>query len=138
MDLGRYQLGDEVPLPLLCLDTSKRPADPDAAPRVAIYDEAGGAVKDFALPVCDKAETTGWFLGSLFLGSDFAAGHYEAVYRWKVGGNHGGRVDTFEIVAGGSESGQVIALHSYERPHSDFMVQQRTSGRIYKGRNPKV
>lgn len=138
MDLGRYQIGDEVPLPLLCLNSSERPADPDEAPRVAVYGGAGGAVADFALPVCDKAETVGWFLGRLYLGGDYAEGHYEVVSRWAVGGTQGGRVDTFEVVAGGAESGQVIAMHSYERPHSNFMVQQRTSGRLYKGRNPRV
>lgn len=139
MYLRTYQLGEEVPLLIQCLNLLKRPADPDAAPRVAVYDNAGNVVKDFYLAVADKAETIGLFLGRLYLGSDFSPGHYRAVVRYAGGGfNFALDPICFEVIPGGAESGQVIAMHSYERPHSNFVVQQRTSGRIYKGRNARV
>lgn len=139
MYLRSYQLGDEVPIFVQVVDAAKRPIDPDAAPRAAVYDNAGNVVKDFYLPVVDKAETVGCFMGTVFLGPEFAAGHYRVVIRWLLSSIlYGGDVVCFEIQAGGSETGQVIAMHSYERPHSNFTVQQRTSGRIYKGRNARV
>jgi hypothetical protein len=132
-----YQLGDEVPILLLCRNGDD-PAYPDAAPRATVYDEDGDAIADFYLPVIDKAEVAGLFLGYVYLGAEYAAGVYTVVSRWQVGLFNGLDAMRFEIVAGGGESGQVIAMHSYERPQSDFIVQQRTSGRLYKGRNPRV
>jgi hypothetical protein len=135
----RYQLGEEVTLRVRCTDSSGRPVEPDAAPRLAVYASTGGPVKDVWCSVVDKHATVGWFEAKVFLGADFSAGWHHAVARWLDGGTHHGAQEfAFEVVAGGSETGQVVALHSYERPHADFLVQQRTSGRIYKGRNPRV
>lgn len=138
MHLRGYQLGEEVSLPVLCTDADGRPVDPDACPRVAVFAAAGHAVADFALPIADAQATTGLFQGRLYLGEDFAEGQYHALFRWEAGAHHGGELRSFRVQPGGSATGQVVALHSYERPHAGFLVQQRSSGRLYKGKNPRL
>lgn len=138
--LRSYQLGEEVVFPLLTkAGPAGPPAAPDAAPLYRVYEGDGDVVKSGYCSVFEKAELSSRaFQVRFFLGSEFAAGHYTVWVWWLTGAVAYGRLFRFEVVAGGAESGQVIALHSYERPHSDFLVQQRTSGRIYKGRNPRV
>lgn len=133
-----YQLGEEVPLTVLCTDAAGSPVDPDACPRATVYPESGTPAADFALPILDAQATTGLFSGRLYLGDDFSEGRYTAVFRWLAGSHHGSSVASFEVLPGGSPTGQVIALYHYERPHAGFLVQQRSSGRIYKGKNPRV
>lgn len=138
MHAGRYRLGEEVPLRVLCHSPGGAPAAPDACPRVAVYSAAGRPVADFALPALDAAVAAGLFGGTLFLDERFSAGPYAVLFRWTVSGAAGGQAGRFEVLPGGAGSGQVVALYSYERPHADFLVQQRTSGRIYKGKNPRA
>ncbi len=135
---GAYQLGETVGLCVLCRNSAGVPADPDAVVVVDIHGEAGEHVSGRRLPVLDRAATTGLFAGSVYLDDTFAAGEYLAVYRWDISGTRGESTDTFRVVAGGGASGQVVALHHYERPHAEFLVQQRADGNLYKGKNPRA
>lgn len=137
MHLGRKQLGEEVPLTLLCRNSSGVPADPDACPKVDVYSASGKVVSGRSIPILDPAGTTGLFGGRIYLDGTFSAGEHLVVYRYDSGGTRRQEVDHFEVVAGGDSSGQVIALFNYERPHANHLVQQRTSGRLYKGKNPR-
>jgi hypothetical protein len=44
---------------------------------------------------------------------------------------------TFRVLPGGDGSGQVVAMHEYNRPAARHLVQQRSSGTLWKGRNPR-
>lgn len=137
MYLGRYQLGEYVPLRVLCLNGSQVPADPDACPLVDLRSASGKPVSGEGLPVLDKHATTGLFGSGLYLDEAFSEGAYSVQFTWLVGGTLYSSLARFQVAPGGGASGQVIAMCSYERPHARFLVQQRTSGRIYKGRNPR-
>lgn len=138
MNKGRYRLGQEVPLGVLCLNSSGVPVFPDACPSLDLYGPGGKKISGRALPVLDRLATTGLFAGSVYLDETYTVGDYTVVYRWDVSGVRGSAMDSFRIVAGGDGSGQVIALFDYERPQADHLIQQRTGGSIYKGRNPRV
>lgn len=134
---GRVQLGEHIALGVLCLDASDTPTAPDAAPLLEIF---SGTAKVLAktIPALDRFGTTGLFQIQQFLDERFAAGQYKAIYRWDIGSYEGMAEDTFEVVAGGNADGQIIAMHYYKRPHADFIVSQLNSGKLVKGRNPRI
>ena len=135
---GRYKLGQELILGLMCRDGSGSPVLPDRAPTLDVWVGASHPVSGKAIPVMDRFGATGLFQYPLFLGGDFITGQGTAVYRYQVGGDWLEEEDTFEITAGGDIDGQVIAMHYYPRPHANFLVWQTTSGNIIKGRNPRL
>lgn len=135
---GRYQLGQNVPLRLLCTNGAGTPSVPTNAPRFAVWAN-GTKVSSGRLPVLDRYGQTGLFGDSLFLGSSWATGTYQVVYSYAVGTQAMIEVDTFEIVAGGDVRGAVLALYFYVRPHANFVMQQRETARSpVWGRNPTV
>ncbi len=135
---GIKQLGEEVPLGVLCRSTSGVPADPDACPRVDVYGPSGQVVAGRGVPILDPAATTGLFQGRIFLDETYGVGTFLVVYRWASSGTPLCETDTFEVAAGGGASGAVIAIYNYERPHANHLVQHRTAGRLYKGKNPRL
>lgn len=135
--LGRYRLGDDVPLTLQCVDASGTASVPTEAPYADVWN-ASAKIMTLRLPVADKFQATGLFHQLLRLGIDFATGHYRVVYRYLVGSFVGQEVDVFQIVAGGDVGGPVLAMHAYDRADATFIVHQLSSGRLVKGRNPKL
>jgi hypothetical protein len=47
-------------------------------------------------------------------------------------------LDTFEVTPGGDISGVVISQFFYPQPQANFLIQQRSSGNIYKGKGPRL
>lgn len=135
---GRFQLGEHIPLAVLCRDSSGSPVAPVAAPRADVYATSGHPVISKLLPSLDGLAVTGLFQLRLFLGAGFSPGAYTVAYRWLDGSHVGLEVDTFEIPPGGDDSGAVISLFPYERPHAYFLMQERDGGGLYKGRNPRL
>jgi hypothetical protein len=135
---GRYQLGEEVPLKLLCVNGAGAPVAPDAAPTVDIWRGATKVLAGAMLPTLDRAAATGLFRLGVFLGGAFSEGRHTAVFRYRAGSYYGQAVEDFEVVPGGSRDGAVVAVHWYERPHAGFVVQQLDSGKLTRGRNPRV
>lgn len=135
---GRYQLGQEVALTLLCTDASGTPTNPVSAPHADIFRGSTKVLSGLLFPVLDAGSTTGLFQRNVFLGNLFSTGRHQVVFRYLVGSYLGQVTDDFEILAGGDPDGAVIAAHWYERPHAGFVVQQKDSGKLIKGRNPTV
>jgi hypothetical protein len=135
---GRYQLGEEIPLSVLCVDADGAPANPSVAPHMDIYRGATQVLAGKLLPQLDPGGATGLFGLRLFLGADFSEGRHTVVYRYLTGSYLGQQTEEFEVVAGGHRDGAVLAMHWYERPHARFVVQQLDSGKLVKGRNPRV
>ncbi len=138
MFLGRFQQGQSLPLILVCENSTGVPTDPTACPDADILNASGTRVSSQALPILDPAASVGLFAGSVYLGSLYPAGLYSVAYRWDISGTRSERLDTFEIVAGGDASGQVLAITNYERPQANFLVQQRQNSTFYKGKNPRL
>lgn len=135
--LGRWQQGQEMPLWVLCTDSSGNPVLPDAAPQVDVYSHSGLGLTR-TVPVLEPAATTGLFKGSLFLNAGFTPGTWCLSFRWKVGSYVGSSLASFEVAPGGDGSGQVLALFYFHQPNADYYVQQRTSGSVFKGKNPRL
>ncbi len=74
----------------------------------------------------------------LLLTAEFAPGRYEIYYRYRASTYSNVVTDVFEIAAGGDTAGSVVSMVGYKRPHATYVVHQLDSGRIRKGKNPRV
>lgn len=135
---GRWQLGQEIPLAVLCVDADETPTNPDAAPFLDVYSTSAKVIAGRRLPLLDRNGQRAFFQLNLRLDSRFAAGVYQVVYHYTIGSYLGQVHDTFEVVAGGDADGASIAAYWYERPHADFLVRQLDSGQLVKGKNPRL
>lgn len=140
MFLGRYQLGREVSFELLTTDASDTPQAPTAAPLMTVYDSTGARVISAkSVPSRDYPRLTGLFEPRIFLDERFSSGQYTVFITWLVSGTPLGRLHVFTILPGGQGSGQVTSLYSFPRPNANYyVVQGRSAGRIYKGKNPRI
>lgn len=138
--LGRFILGDEVPLGVQCVNGSGVPSAPTSAPTMQIYTSAGTAVLSKQIPPQDQYSATGWFGYKQALNSSFATGRYYVRYEYDVGGTtYAGEVDAFEIVDGGSTDGQILSMFFLDRPDgNDYMLVQTDQGTLGVNRGPKV
>jgi hypothetical protein len=137
MYLGRFQLGQEVTFRVHARSAAGQPQAPDAAPRYAAF-LGGDEASSGKVPSLDKTLLTGLFEGRILLDEAFTAGAYRVVATWAVGGVQKGALFSFDVLPGGGPTGQVTAMFSYPRPHANYVVQARSTGRIYKGKNPRV
>lgn len=136
--LGRYQLGQLVPLSLVTRSADRAPAVPDTAPIAKVYNSGGTLVATKKMPVVDRDAQTGLFQYPLFLGPEYATGEYMVDIGYLISASAFAETFTFEVVAGGDSDGEVIAMYFYERPHAEHIVYQVSSGRLKQGRNPRV
>jgi hypothetical protein len=134
--LGRYQLGQEVTFRPHALSSSGQPQLPDSAPRFAAY--LGSTQSSSGrTPSLDRTLITGLFEGKILLDEAFSAGQYTVLVTWAVSGVQKAALFTFTVLPGAGPTGQVTAMFSYPRPQANHIVQARSTGRIYKGRNPR-
>lgn len=139
MHLGRFRVGDYLPLRLVVMDAGRTPAVPDAAPTAYLW-KASGPTKlaTLTLSVDETARTTGMFALPYLLDATFAAGNHVVVFKWAVAAVAQQRVAVFEIVAGGGSEGDVAAMHVLERPEGTWVLRQHGRGMVTAGRGPKV
>lgn len=135
---GRKRQGEDLGIGVLCVDAAGLPAAPDGVPVVTVYDGSGRVVGGVRLPVVEPSAAPAYFAGTLFLNSSYPAGEYAVVYRWKISGVNNSQADHFEVIPGGNADGAVAGLYRYDRPHANHLVNKRRSGKIYRGRNPRL
>ncbi len=133
--LGRYQVGQDVPLEIQCVDSNGAPSIPDAAPLVRLYRD-GAFLATRVLPIETDGDAVGRFRGNYTLGNADEAGRYAVVYLYSHLGLPRGSSDIFEVVAGGDPAGAVIAGYSLPRPDGDFFLAHLAAGRIASGQTP--
>lgn len=137
--LGRYQLGDWLPINEECFTTAATEVAPTAHPTVSIYKANDTPVLDAAkLAPFDKPTRTGWFRTEVFLGSSYSTGRYHGLISWASGGSNYATQFCFDIVAGGNNSGTYIGLEHYRRPHADYVVGLLDGGTLEFRRNPRA
>lgn len=137
--IGRFQLGEILPLRLQCRTTAATEVSPTNAPTYQIYktnDTAVVAATKLAPYI--KGALTGWFVGEEPLDSTFSAGRYNVVYTWASGGSTYRRTDTFEVTAGGNSSGQYLGLRFARYPHADYVIGLTDLGTLEQRRNPRA
>lgn len=137
MFLGRYQLGEEVVVPLLCCGPAEAPAAPDAAPSAMAY-QAGAKVLTALLSPRDAFAQPALFALRLFLDSRFAVGQAAVALCYRLAGAGYLKTVTFEVVDGGDPAGAVVSMYLMERPQARYLVQRTDGGARKFGRNPSV
>lgn len=140
MFIGRFQLGDFLPLSVQCMTSSGEVA-PTAAPNYTIYNSSDTIVTgadDVKLPPLDKSILTGWFAGEHQLGSNFSNGIYTVRIEWASGGSNYAKVFGFQIVPGGNSTGAYIGMEFFTPPHANYVVGMSDAGTVEGRKNPRV
>jgi hypothetical protein len=133
--LGRYQVGQDVPLQVQCVDNNGDAAEPAVAPVARLYRD-GAFVRAVEVPAETDPDVTGRFRGRYTLGDGDAPGHYGIVYLYGTLGLQRGDCDQFEVVAGGDPSGPVLSAYSLQRPEGDYVLAHLSAGRLASGQTP--
>ena len=138
MNLGRFELGQEIVVPLLCTDGAGVAVVPDVAPAIAFYNGAGVKVLSDLMACRDRFGATGLFFYRRPLGSAFGSGKWSISMSWKAAGVARLRVFQFEIIPGGDAAGAVVSQYFFERPQAVYLVQHTDGGTRTFGRNPRL
>lgn len=143
MWIGRYTVGQSIPLGLTSTDPSGTPTLPDSAPVAEIYDNATIQVgSDISLPIVDPyALDTFGATNCLFgreyrLHSSFSPGRYQIIYKWVLSGVTYKRCAEFDVMYATTHHGQTIGLFGVPRSTGLLVHFDLESGRIQMGRNP--
>jgi len=136
MNLGRFKLGQFVPIAVTCL-SEETPYAPTAAPTVTIYDASSARVLSSVMPVVDKVPAPGFFVLDVLLNSDFSAGHYSVAINYVANSTSCLVVMHFEVLPIGNANGAVISQFFYERPQARFLVQKLSSAARRFLKNPR-
>ena len=152
--LGRYQLGDSVPLGIQSREPGSSasvygqsaPAQPatGSRPSASIYAADGNIVGSaILLPVVDRYKTLDagsdnnwWFARSHLLDSNFSTGRHIVIYTWKHGSTTMRKAAAFDIFDGGDPDGSVITMNAFQRPEAVNVLYDTQSGKLQSGRNP--
>lgn len=138
MFIGRFQLGDFVPLLVWCRNNAGTPAQPTAHPTARIYDGGGTLVQTHDLPLVDSADTLGRFRFDLPLGSQYAVGYYTAKIDYTISAVVYSELQDFQVLAGGHSDGGLIAAELYNSPNSPWLVAETDRGALLAHRNPRA
>ena len=147
MYIGRFMLGDWVPLQVLTYNSSLAvvwPTDGSAnilSPYVTVYDASLNRILTAKqIPAHDPDTTTGYHFLEQRLGPEFSTGWHMVLYEWRdaASSENKSNIDTFDVIAGGEDDGTYVGLHYYERPDSVQIVGVTDAGRIEARRNPRT
>lgn len=135
--LGRYWLGDAVPLVVQSRNNANTPTDAASAPYARIYSSTT-FVKVVRLPKTDHSDITGLFQFLLHLDGTFSTGFYDVIVDYLVVATQKVQHLRFEIVAGGDSDGKAIKMYYLRQPDRAFLLAQLDAGRIKKLQNPEI
>lgn len=139
MYLGDFQLGDRLPVAVLCTSAAGLPQSPDEAPFASFChaDDTTPALS-LALPPADPLNATGLFMLTVHADGRFKEGDWTANVSWTVSGSPRAELRRFTILPGGHKDGSIVAMHHYRRPHADFLIQQTDGRKLLRGQNPTI
>lgn len=133
--LGRFQLGQSVPLLVQPVDDGGFHYPPDAAPVATIVGPGGDTIDSVKLPMVSDDLNFG---RRYFLGFGLALGTYQVAYSYVVAGVESTSQGSFDLIGGGDPGGRVISMFAYERPEGRYVVAQLSGGLIAQGKNPTL
>ena len=138
--LGRYTLGDLVPLYVEVQNTSGTLTnDSPAVPTIDVWSASAKVAAGLRIPVDDRYVVNGLYWYWLSLNDRFTTGTYTAVSMYRIA-TTSARIstDVFEVVAGGNVEGAAIGMHYFKVPQTNFVIMQTDGGRIIRLRNPRI
>lgn len=138
MFIGRFVLGEFVPLVVWARNDDGTPAVPSSHPEARIYDDAGTLVQTHALPLVDSADVVGRFRYDLPLGSQYAVGYYSVKIEYTISAVVYAELLDFQVLAGGDADGGLIAAELYNSPNSPWLVAETDRGELLAHRNPRA
>ena len=130
-DLGRFRLGDFVPL---LLNISQAPKSVPTATASMI--SSSGSQEPADIPAITSDATvfaTDYRLGIMSLGAWLIRHQYLDASGALVQG-----ANLINVVGGGDSSGRVISLFCFDRPEDRQILAQLESGALVSGRNPHL
>jgi hypothetical protein len=132
MSIGRYQLGDYVPLSLQTTDQNLLSTIPDADPAIKLY-RNGTLVTTTTMSVLDPNRAVEQYVLRYQPNN---LGSWIAVMTYALSAITYTKVESFLVVAGGNSTGAIVAAHSLRLPGHDYVVCQADGGTLRYGRNP--
>ena len=136
--IGRFQLGDFVPVELWCTTLLEAIVQPDAAPTFQVVSAAGVTSATGKIPLAKRPETNQFFYTEIPLGTAFAVGFYTIVIRYVVNTLEQAELRQFEVVPGGAASGVPIAATTFQGRNGSYVVVQTNAGQLMTFRNPRI
>jgi hypothetical protein len=137
MYIGRYQLGKWIDIYLQVMNGTLSPLLPDAVPAIKIFGPAG-IVLNAKMPIVDKIVSPGLFCSRILLGNPFSTGQHAVEMFYLLSGSPRIVTRNFDIIPAGNPLGQVVGMHYFHQPQGEFVIFQVESGRLLKGKNPRV
>lgn len=135
MYLGRYRLGEVVPIVITAQTAGEVPTEPDACPTVIVYD-SGGSVETKRMAIIDRYEVTAVFFAPVYIGAEYSTGYHTAEAWWTIT-NPFSKVFTFQVIAGGHRDGPILAMGEMSFPAASYILGHTSLGRIRRFRNPR-
>lgn len=111
---------------------------PSVPPLMRVRDSSNAIVMSKPIPLLDKSIQIGLFAYHILLDDTFSVGAYTVDLFYTVGAKNRIESHNFSILPGGHPDGCALGMTWYHRPHADFIVYQVETGRILKGKNPRV
>ena len=139
IDLGRYRLGEWVPIAFSGTSAAATPTLPDSQPTITIWDasDVSSSVATISPPIRDRYKITALFTHWIRLSSTYSTGKtYIADCSAVVGGVTFRTQIQWETIAGGSTDGNVIGAVFVDRPEARQIVYQLDGGKLQARRNP--
>ena len=138
--LGRYQLGQFVPLQVLVQDQAGTPAEPTLRTPMARITALGSGqlVMTVSLHHLRRNRVGPVYVHQLRLASDYLPGRYGVLYQVPTGSFLGAGLALFEVVPQGDPAGPVIATTVVTQPAGDQVLAQVGGGQLVLGQKPRL
>ena len=135
--IGRFALGEIVPLAVWTRNSSDTPTLPVRSPVAAVY-SGTALVLTQSLPISDRYGVTGFFSYGLHLDARFTTGPHSVIIHYVIGSSSYLESQDFEVVAGGNALGAGIASYYFSIPQANVVLLQTDAGKLLRRRNPRV
>lgn len=139
-DLGRFQLGDWVPITFPTVNNTRTPSWPTATPTIKTFDasDVTTVVETLRPPAFDMQRQTGLFRHWLRLSSTYAANKtYLAVATWTISGTDYADMFQWIVLPGGDADGAVIGAKFVSRPEANVVAYCVDGGKLKTSNNPR-
>jgi hypothetical protein len=137
--LGRYRLGQTVPLLVATIDTGFLAVAPDTAPTYAVHrlDDDVNTVAATKMTLTAESEDTHLFNTNILVDRNYSPGQYAVEVSYDISSATHVEIWNFEVTSGGDRRGTPIALYSFEQHNGEHIVAMTDTGHVAFGRQPK-